>query len=100
MKLNVYAVLDLKVGHYQTPFYQHTHGAALRMFADAASDQTTTIYRHPEDFTLFHLGEYDDDTGTFTNRTKPEALANGQEYRKPQPQLDITEAIERKKKGA
>lgn len=103
MILKVYAIYDLKVTHYMQPFYQQTHGAALRAFTDAVNDPGSPLNKHPEDYQLHHLADYEDQDGTFVNRTKPELIQTGTEALiKPRDvqQLDITEAITRKLKGA
>lgn len=40
---------------------------AQRAFHDGANDITTQLYKHPTDFTLFQIAEWDDDTGTYRN---------------------------------
>lgn len=70
MKLNVYAVLDAKVGVYGQPFYEATDPAAIRSFTDAVNDGSNPNnqwYKHPEDFTLYKIGEYDNNTGSISS---------------------------------
>ena len=47
---------------------------AVRAFADQANDETSTIQKHPEDYTLFHLGGYDDNTAEIALLTTPMAI--------------------------
>ena len=35
---------------------------AVRTFADMANDSNHNIGKHPEDYTLYHIGEWDDNT--------------------------------------
>ncbi|AAG45347.1 nonstructural protein [Bdellovibrio phage phiMH2K] len=72
MQLKVFSIRDSKTGVYGTPFYQHTHGQAERSFQQLAKDPQSTVANHPEDFDLFHLGEYDDQTGKLTPLDTPE----------------------------
>lgn len=65
MILNVYSLLDTKVSTFSSPFFFHHNGAAIRMCMDAGADLTTHVGRHPADFTLFLLGQFDDQLGTF-----------------------------------
>lgn len=67
MKLKVFAVYDTAVGSYMQPFFMQSKGQAIRSWLDAVNDEKTQFNHHPADFTLFELGEYDEDTGTFTN---------------------------------
>lgn len=70
----VFAVYDDKVGAYMAPFFLQSQGQAIRSFTDAAKDPNTDFCRHPGDFTLFELAEYDELTGKFTNLHAPHSL--------------------------
>lgn len=65
MKLLVFSVLDKAVGAYLQPFYSRSAGEALRSFTDAANDEKSQFARHAEDYVLYKLGEFDDNTGFF-----------------------------------
>lgn len=80
MKLKVYAVFDSKVGTYARPFFMQTRGEALRSWIDVISDKDTQFHRHPEDFCLFEVAEYDEDTGGFQNQVPPVSLGVALEY--------------------
>lgn len=66
MKFNIYAVYDAKTKAHTTPFFDHAEGRALRTFADCCNDDGHQFGKHPEDYTLFMLGTYDDELGTIT----------------------------------
>ena len=59
----MYTVFDSAAGAYLPPFYQPSRGAAVRVFRDTANDENSMIGKHPGDYTLFEIGEYDDQTG-------------------------------------
>lgn len=63
MMLRCYSIFDRKALQYHPPFFQSTDGAATRAVADLANDLNTQIGRHPSDFVLFMIGEYDDQKG-------------------------------------
>lgn len=65
----IFTIYDTKGEFYSPPFHQKTVGLAIRAFKDTATDQATSIAHHPEDFTLYSLGEYDDRTGLFKTNT-------------------------------
>jgi len=71
MKLQVYAVYDAAVGCYMQPFFLRSKGEALRSFMDAVSDRKTQFSIHPEDFSLFQVGEYEEATGTLIPSLTP-----------------------------
>ena len=73
MILKIFSVFDTAVGAYASPMFLHSRAQAVRAFTDAIADPSTNICKHPQDFTLFYLGEYDDQTGYFTSLDTPES---------------------------
>lgn len=80
MKLKVFSVYDVKIGQYLTPFFMATTGEALRGWSDVVADPKTQFHRHPEDYTLMELAEYDMDKGTFENQTVPKPIGPALEF--------------------
>jgi len=70
-KLKVFAVWDNAVGAYLTPHVIQTRGLALRAFMDEGSRPESQFAKHPLDFSLFELGDYDDELGCFINHNAP-----------------------------
>ena len=66
MKLIAYVIFDAKARIYNKPFYFVNSQVALRSATDLLSDTSTDIYRNPEDFSLWKIGEYNDETAEFT----------------------------------
>lgn len=64
MKLLIYSVYDSKAKTFSQPFFSNAAGSALRSFQDIANDKNHPIGAHPEDYTLFEIGEFDDSIGT------------------------------------
>ena len=81
MKLKIYAVYDSAVGAYMQPFFMQSKGVALRSWLEAANDEKTQFNKHPADFTLFELGEYDELSGTFENHPAKLNLGTALEHR-------------------
>lgn len=63
MKQLMFAVYDSKAKVYCRPFFVAVEAVALRAFEGGANDESLEMGRHPEDFSLHQLGEFDDDTG-------------------------------------
>ena len=63
MLTNAYCVYDNKALVYGLPFFAPTDGSAVRSFQDLCNDTDTTVGRHPGDYSLFMLGNYDDQKG-------------------------------------
>lgn len=74
MQLKIYSIRDSKGLIYNTPFYQRTHGEAERNFSTVANDTKSTIAQYPEDYDLYYLGDYDDQTGKITSLDTPQHI--------------------------
>lgn len=61
--LNFYALYDSKIEGYLTPFTMKADGQAKRAMMDALQNNNTDVGKHPEDFSLFRLGAFDEETG-------------------------------------
>lgn len=83
----VYTVYDSKAEMYHPPFYQLTRGLAIRAFTDLANDPSTDVGRHPEDYYLYEIGEYDESTAFFTQDNPPVSLGCAIEFVQPK---DVT----------
>lgn len=64
MKLCVMALYDGKVRAFSAPFFSPSEEAGVRAVLDQArGGGNETLNRHPEDFTIYRLGIYDDADG-------------------------------------
>lgn len=63
MKIKIYSVYDAKTKVYGQPNFLLNMGAATRAWTEAANDRTMSIGRHPADYTMFEIGEWDDESG-------------------------------------
>jgi len=72
----IYSVYDSKSESYTPPFYDHAEGRAIRTFSDCCNDPGHQFGMHPEDYTLFMVGTFDDDTGTII-QDKISSIATG-----------------------
>jgi len=80
MKSNVYAVFDTKSGAFASPFVMPTHAMAIRGFADHCKDPNSMAGKHPLDFALFHIGEYEDSNGVLAPQVPPVSLGLASEF--------------------
>lgn len=78
MKLNAYSIYDTASGAYTRPFFLQSDAQALRTFKDVCNDSEHEIGKHPEDYTLFRIGIFDDNRAELIKET-PEALATALE---------------------
>lgn len=84
MKTTLFTVYDTKAEAYLPPFNFNTIGQALRAFADMCNTPEHGFCRHPEDYTLFKLGTFDDQKALFDLETNPQPLGTAIEYKKIQ----------------
>lgn len=76
MDLVLCSVFDASADAYARPMFVPSRGLAVRSFTDevnrAAPDNI--MHQHPEDFSLFCLGTFDDGTGKFVLLPVPELM--------------------------
>jgi hypothetical protein len=66
MMQKVFSVLDTKLATFGRPWFHMTDASAIREFSDAVNDGSNVQnqwYRHPEDFSLYCVGSFDDQSG-------------------------------------
>lgn len=87
MKLQVFSIFDTAAQAYNQPFMFQTTGLAVRTFQEEAHRPDSNICKHPRDFALMHLGEFDDQNATFDLFETPRSLGLAQDF-KTQPNGD------------
>lgn len=80
MKQIVVSVRDSAVNSYMQPFFVPAVGAAVRSFGDEVCRKESPMCGHPDDYELFELGSFDDETGKFVNLPEPRSLTRGKDY--------------------
>lgn len=71
----IYAVHDSATKVFGLPFYAIRPEQAVRDFTYAANDPQTEIYRYANDYSLYFLGTFDDETGQIIH-SRPEHVVN------------------------
>lgn len=74
MTLKCYSIRDAKGEVFNNPFYKKTHGEAERDFHQLCKDEKSFPGQYPEDYDLYYLGEYDDQTGLFQSLPTPQHI--------------------------
>lgn len=94
MKLYVYSVFDSKSRCYSNPFYMANDGMAIRAFTDNVNNKESTSHHHPEDYSLYLLGDYDDTTGEIEckNETR-KLLVTATQVQNKEPEIDKLDTI-------
>lgn len=76
MIVKAFAVFDIKTAAFGQPFFSATRASAQRSFLGACQDKQTMLGTHPEDFQLFDLGGFDDQSGMLIPQN-PEFIMSG-----------------------
>lgn len=74
MIVNLYSVRD-SITTYKLPWPARNDADALRTFRNTVSDPSSDLYRIRNDVQLWHVGEYNDETGEISG--KLEFITNG-----------------------
>ena len=80
MVKQIYSFEDVKVQVFHSPMVLLNDNDARRLLADVVADGSTPISKHPEDFRLVRLGEFNDNSGLLSSLATPEFIANATEY--------------------
>lgn len=64
MKL-AFSIYDSKAQFFSAPIFFAHRGEAIRAVISTAADLTTSIGQYPADFSLWYLGEFNENTGEF-----------------------------------
>lgn len=81
MKIQIFAVRDSALKAFAQPMFMPTIGVALRMFTDEVNrqDPNNALNKHPEDYELYHLGEFDDELGQFDEGMAQKSILRGKD---------------------
>ncbi len=74
MKLNSYIIFDSAPCVYHPPIFMQSDAEAMRFFDDQCVRAESPIAAHPEHYTLFRNGTFDQQTGKLAAET-PTSLA-------------------------
>jgi hypothetical protein len=79
----VVSIFDQASLTFGRPVYVPALGSAIRSFQDEIqnNEQPSDLSRHPADFSLHHVADYDDNTGRFTNY-EDVRIARGVDFQK------------------
>lgn len=79
MKSLLFVIKDAKSGVHGVPYSFVSRGVALREFNDLVNNPKAAYAKHPDDYSLWYIGEYDDLTGRIVS-IEPEHMANATDF--------------------
>lgn len=80
MKQLVMSVYDSKAEMFNQPMFFKAKGEAIRAFIDEVNREGSALKMHPEDYTLFNIGEFDVEIGLLTPLNTPQSLGLATDY--------------------
>ena len=69
-------IYDTAAEAYMRPFFVPAVGQAMRAFSDEINNPQSELHKHPEDYSIWHMGTYNDVTGEMVSSEKPVHLAS------------------------
>jgi hypothetical protein len=85
MKQIICTVYDRAAETYARPMFVPSIGVAIRSFTDEVNrnDPNNQLYNHADDFDLYELGEFDDQTSRIIMLDLPKVLILGKQAKTP-----------------
>lgn len=79
--IRLYAIKDKESKTTQAPFPVQCNRDAIDGFKALVNDEGTSIGKHPQDFELYHLGEYDPRSMAFSLNDDPKFIIGASELK-------------------
>ena len=73
----VFSIYDAKAAAFLPPFILPKAEMAKRTFMDCVASEDHQFGKHPEDYTLFELGHWNDENATYTLQRVPDPILSG-----------------------
>ena len=67
MILKAFSIYDSKAKAFKQPFFELNAGTAIRAVSEVVNDRTHGFHKFSTDYTLFEIGEYDQNAGRLTS---------------------------------
>lgn len=77
MILLALSVRDVVADSFGQSVFVQTLGLGIRSFKDALSSRDGEMARHPEDYELYHVGQFNVEEGKFSSPAHPVLLLKG-----------------------
>lgn len=90
----MYSIFDSAAKAYATPFFMQNDGLAIRAFqSNVNAEEENNISKYPDQFTLFKIGSYNDETAEIDPIT-PSSLGNALNFKTETIQDDLGKKID------
>lgn len=79
MKLNLYVIRDQRTS-YMTPSVDYNDASAVRNFEHAVLQKDSLFNSHAEDYSLYRIGVFDNETGRISAEELPVLVLDGKDF--------------------
>lgn len=79
MILKLYVIRDQRTS-YMTPSVDYNDQSAVRNFEHAVLQKDSLFNTHAEDYSLYRIGEYDNNTGRVVPEESPVLILDGKDF--------------------
>jgi hypothetical protein len=81
----VFSIRDVKADTFGRPFFSHNSDTAKRVFGDEVNrpDPENPLNQHPEDYSLYEIGMFYDNTGRLGEYEQPKHLVSAISVKRP-----------------
>lgn len=80
---NIYTIHDLVAQTHMQPFHANNDNEAKRLFLTWMNNPELPMNKHPQDYSLYHIGFYDTDKGSIEGIDVPTLILKGSSYEPP-----------------
>lgn len=71
MEKKLYSIYDQSSEVYNTPMYFNREAEAIRTFTTLVMDNNSLVSKFPDDYTLYEIGHWNDQTAVYTPHPAP-----------------------------
>lgn len=89
MILSVFSIYDIGVSTWLRPMFARNKGEMVRQFSEGVNDSKSSISRYADDYVLYEIGTWNDDTCEFNLHKAPIKIGVAREFLKPEPQNQL-----------
>lgn len=89
MTFRMYSVFDVKAAVYSVPFSAPNDQMAVRSFGDGCQDERSPWAKHPEDYSLHLVGQFDDAAGAVSPVSPVVFVAKAADFQRSTPALKV-----------
>lgn len=81
MKYIIVSIKDRAIDAFQPVFNVRAPGEAIRAFQDAINNNQNPMHAHADDYDLYELGTFNDETGQIQTHQQPKQIALGKQLK-------------------